>query len=89
MHLARPFGYLLRLVDLDFADTRPLSLAMHAHLHEQVSRLRLFLTHLGPGDTRQVLFKMRGVSCGAYRLVEAAQVPHSLAAAAIHHIRQP
>lgn len=32
---------------------------------------------------------MQGVSCGAYRLVEAAQVPHSLAAAAIHHIRQP
>lgn len=89
MHRAQPFGYLLRLVDLDFADMRPLSSAMHTHLHAQVSSLSSFLTHLGPGDTRQVLFKMRGVSCGAYRLVEAAQVPHSLAAAAIHHIRQP
>lgn len=88
MHLAQPFGYLLRLVDLDFADMRPLSSAMHTLACTGFSS-QSFLTHLGPGDTRQVLFKMRGVSCGAYRLVEAAQVPHSLAAAAIHHVRQP
>lgn len=41
MHLAQPFGYLLRLVDLDFADMRPLSSAMLTHLHAQAFRLSL------------------------------------------------
>lgn len=43
MHLAQPFGYLLRLVDLDFADMRSLSSAMLTHFYAQASRLSLSL----------------------------------------------
>lgn len=81
-------SYSVRLIDLDFADMRPLSSARLAQCMHRLL-LSVMLTLLRPKETRRVLFKMRGASCGAYRLVEAAQVSQSLAAATIHHVRQP